>query len=156
MCDLISVLFADVLGVAVNISDVTEVTTRATNKQVRPRGSFNAKCFQMECPKPTRRSISNLFLVISSSEQCVTRHRGNTYSISRHFTIGQCSSPWPCKFSERRDEFSFRIQALFSLCTIYIAANALNLSVRFEAIPAVSRNWVDLACLPTRRVATKC
>ena len=43
----------------------------------------------------------------------------------RHvISVGQRSSPWPCKLSERRDKISSRVQAVFSSCTIYVAANA--------------------------------
>ena len=40
-------------------------------------------------------------------------------------SVGQCSSPWPFKLSESRDKFLPQVQALFSSCTIYVAANAL-------------------------------
>ena len=41
-------------------------------------------------------------------------------------SIGQRSSPWPCKFSERGGKISRRAQALFSFCTIYVVPNTLN------------------------------
>ena len=44
-------------------------------------------------------------------------------------SVGQCSSPWTCKLRERRGKISSRVQALFSLYTIYVVPNALNLLI---------------------------
>ena len=61
-----------------------------------------------------------------SKKRHFPRHRENTHFTSFQY---QRSSPRPCKLStlsERRDNISPQVQALFSLCTIYIVANALN------------------------------
>ena len=49
-------------------------------------------------------------------------------------SIGQRSSPLPCKISERLDKIAPRLQAQFSLCTTYVATNALtNVTESLEA-----------------------
>ena len=39
--------------------------------------------------------------------------------------VGQRSPPWPCELGESRNKIPSRVQALFFLCTVFVAANAL-------------------------------
>ena len=63
--------------------------------------------------------------------------------------IGQRSSLWPRRLSERRDRISPRVQALFFLCTIYVSANAMNEVSRLtiELVAALFCEVTAFSCL---------
>ena len=68
-------------------------TVRCPDWSVRPKRTI---------PLPSRRT---------GSVNTVRTKRGGEIRIWRR-SVGQRSSPWPCKFSERRDKISPRVQAL--------------------------------------------
>ena len=61
-------------------------------------------------------------------------------------TSVDCSSPWLCKVSGRRDKISPRVWGPFSLCAIYVAVNALNYLISkfrsYKVLIFLTKSWL--------------
>ena len=91
----------------------------------------NAQTLSVRQPRPWNIPISSISVIpYSCSSLGRNRHRGNTYLTSLQLV------------SIRRHKISPRVQALFSLCINYVAANALNYLISEHR----AKHWVSWLC----------